>query len=137
MSFTLCLGELIVRRCSTSNAINVSHCNAKSNMWTSLCDWCKIQYDSPKAGGVILAIYKFCDQAPVHFLQESQWMRNTLGIIPDFVMGKIVVKNICKCFILGVFLELNNTKKSKTLYSNICYWTMLLKYNPFEQFCYP
>ena len=62
---------------------------------------------------------------------------STLGIIPDFVMGKIVVKNIYKCFILGVFLELNNTKKSKTLYSNICYWTMLLKYNPFEQFCYP
>ena len=45
----------------------------------------------------------------------------TLGVSPDFVMGKIVVKNIYKCFILGVFLELNNTKKSKTLYSNICY----------------
>ena len=44
-----------------------------------------------------------------------------LGVNPDFVMGKIVVKNIYKCFILGIFLELNNTKKSKTLYSNICY----------------
>ena len=60
----------------------------------------------------------FNDPDPKHDGPEAC---NSLGIIPDFVMGKIVVKNIYKCFILGVFLELNNTKKSKTLYSNICY----------------
>ena len=67
------------------------------------------------------SLIKLCrERGPDLNSVRQAWCR-TLGIIPDFVMGKIVVKNIYKCFILGVFLELNNTKKSKTLYSNICY----------------
>ena len=44
-----------------------------------------------------------------------------LGVSPDFVMGKIVAKNICKCFIRGAFSDLNNVNKNKTLYRDICH----------------